>query len=119
MYGQRAAGAWCGRLLLFAALLLGIVTMHTLGHPGEHSGAGGGARAGMSGSAYPGMHDGARGEPHAGVRIGAHAGARRTPGRSTLSGRAFTSPSARARTPRPLPPQPSARQRPRTTAGWT
>lgn len=25
--------AWCGRLLLFAALLFGIVTMHTLGHP--------------------------------------------------------------------------------------
>ncbi|MEU8891047.1 DUF6153 family protein [Streptomyces sp. NPDC048442] len=32
-------GAWGGRLLLFAALLLGIVTMHTLGHPsGEHGG---------------------------------------------------------------------------------
>ncbi|GAA2932007.1 hypothetical protein GCM10020221_29740 [Streptomyces thioluteus] len=29
----KAAGTWCGRLLLFAALLLGIVTMHTLGHP--------------------------------------------------------------------------------------
>ncbi|MGI5454239.1 hypothetical protein ACQEWB_13885 [Streptomyces sp. CA-249302] len=26
----------CGRLLLFAVLLLGIVTMHTLGHPSEH-----------------------------------------------------------------------------------
>ncbi|MGW1225580.1 hypothetical protein [Streptomyces sp. NPDC001478] len=28
-----------GRLLLFAALLLGIVTMHTLGHPADHAGA--------------------------------------------------------------------------------
>ncbi|GAU65711.1 Syd protein [Streptomyces sp. NBRC 110611] len=27
----------CGRLLLFTALLFGIVTMHTLGHPAEHS----------------------------------------------------------------------------------
>ncbi|MEV0279302.1 hypothetical protein AB0I22_23350 [Streptomyces sp. NPDC050610] len=37
MHGQRGAAAWCGRLLLFAALLLGIVTMHTLGHPAEHT----------------------------------------------------------------------------------
>lgn len=36
MDGRRKATAWCGRLLLFAALLLGIVTMHTLGHPSEH-----------------------------------------------------------------------------------
>ncbi|MEV6672747.1 DUF6153 family protein [Streptomyces sp. NPDC051162] len=39
--GQRRATAWCGRLLLCAALLLGIVTMHTLGHPAEHGGGGG------------------------------------------------------------------------------
>ncbi|WP_372407069.1 DUF6153 family protein [Streptomyces luteireticuli] len=32
----KADGTWCGRLLLFAALLLGIVTMHTLGHPTGH-----------------------------------------------------------------------------------
>lgn len=31
-----AATAWCGRLLLFAALLLGIVTMHSFGHPAAH-----------------------------------------------------------------------------------
>ncbi|MFI0257607.1 hypothetical protein ACH4OW_00990 [Streptomyces sp. NPDC017056] len=31
--GQGKAAAWCGRLLLFAALLVGIVGMHTLGHP--------------------------------------------------------------------------------------
>ncbi|RLV08427.1 hypothetical protein CTZ27_06385 [Streptomyces griseocarneus] len=36
MNGQRRATAWCGRLLLFCALLLGIVTMHTLGHPTGH-----------------------------------------------------------------------------------
>ncbi|GHF32929.1 DUF6153 family protein [Streptomyces morookaense] len=38
MHGQHKAAAWCGRLLLFAALLLGIVTMHTLGHPAGHGG---------------------------------------------------------------------------------
>ncbi|MFF4405707.1 hypothetical protein [Streptomyces sp. NPDC001404] len=38
MHRQHKAAAWCGRLLLFAALLLGIVTMHTLGHPAEHGG---------------------------------------------------------------------------------
>ncbi|MGW1077794.1 hypothetical protein [Streptomyces sp. NPDC002537] len=36
MDGQRRVAAWCGRLLLFAALLLGIVGMHTLGHPTGH-----------------------------------------------------------------------------------
>ncbi|MBA0050102.1 hypothetical protein E0L36_04060 [Streptomyces sp. AJS327] len=30
---------WGARLLLFAALLLGIATMHTLGHPTDHGGA--------------------------------------------------------------------------------
>ncbi|MFC5799788.1 DUF6153 family protein [Streptomyces formicae] len=37
MSGQRRAAAWCGRVLLLAALLFGIVTMHTLGHPVEHN----------------------------------------------------------------------------------
>ncbi|KAA6222271.1 hypothetical protein CP973_10210 [Streptomyces albofaciens JCM 4342] len=39
--GQGKAAAWCGRLLLFAALIVGIVGMHTLGHPvgGHGSGA--------------------------------------------------------------------------------
>ncbi|MCX5302726.1 hypothetical protein OG304_04570 [Streptomyces sp. NBC_00160] len=36
MKEQRRATAWCGRLLLCAALLLGIVTMHSLGHPAEN-----------------------------------------------------------------------------------
>ncbi|MFB1044020.1 DUF6153 family protein [Streptomyces chrestomyceticus] len=31
--GRGKAAAWCGRLLLFAALIVGIVGMHTLGHP--------------------------------------------------------------------------------------
>ncbi|WP_019358675.1 hypothetical protein [Streptomyces sp. AA1529] len=30
--GMRARGMWCGRLLLLAALLSGLVGMHTLGH---------------------------------------------------------------------------------------
>lgn len=38
MSGTRSAT--CGRLLLFAALLFGIFTMHTVGHPAEHSGPG-------------------------------------------------------------------------------
>ncbi|MFH8343499.1 hypothetical protein [Streptomyces sp. NPDC018045] len=37
---QGKAAAWCGRLLLFAALLVGIVGMHTLGHPVGGHGAG-------------------------------------------------------------------------------
>ncbi|MFF7727799.1 hypothetical protein [Streptomyces sp. NPDC008001] len=37
---QSTAAAWCGRLLLLSALLLGIVTMHMLGHPTGHAGTG-------------------------------------------------------------------------------
>lgn len=33
MREQGEAAAWCGRLLLFAALAFGIVMMHTFGHP--------------------------------------------------------------------------------------
>ncbi|MEV4442996.1 DUF6153 family protein [Streptomyces sp. NPDC049577] len=36
MREQHPTAVWCGRALLLAALLLGIVTMHTLGHPGGH-----------------------------------------------------------------------------------
>ncbi|MGI5527787.1 hypothetical protein ACQEVX_10280 [Streptomyces syringium] len=51
---RRKATAWCGRLLLFAALLLGIVTMHTLGHPSEHgSGQSGPAAARPAAHAMP------------------------------------------------------------------
>ncbi|MEU8552177.1 DUF6153 family protein [Streptomyces roseoverticillatus] len=49
---QGTAAAWCGRLLLLSALLLGIVTMHTLGHPTGHAGTG--HRAGTHAAA--GMH---------------------------------------------------------------
>ncbi|MFI9026158.1 hypothetical protein [Streptomyces sp. NPDC053560] len=38
MRAQRKAAAWCGRLLLFAALVAGIVTMHTFGHPMQGEG---------------------------------------------------------------------------------
>ncbi|MER5277089.1 hypothetical protein ABT025_15180 [Streptomyces sp. NPDC002809] len=38
MSGTRSATY--GQLLLFAALLFGIFTMHTVGHPSEHSGPG-------------------------------------------------------------------------------
>ncbi|MFE7114877.1 hypothetical protein ACFU99_05565 [Streptomyces sp. NPDC057654] len=57
MYGQRGAAAWCGRLLLFAALLLGIVTMHTLGHPAEHTAA-------PHGPVVAGDSAGGHGNPH-------------------------------------------------------
>lgn len=36
MSGQRRSLAWCGRLLLLAGLLFGIVAMHSLGHLAEH-----------------------------------------------------------------------------------
>ncbi|GGP54390.1 DUF6153 family protein [Streptomyces abikoensis] len=61
MHGRRRVAAWCGRLLLFAALLLGIVTMHTLGHPrdhgttaGTHATASGGHAMASAGHATPG-----------------------------------------------------------------
>ncbi|MFJ1924289.1 hypothetical protein [Streptomyces sp. NPDC088131] len=38
MFGTRSARY--GQLLLFAALLFGIFTMHTVGHPAEHGGQG-------------------------------------------------------------------------------
>ncbi|MYU52761.1 MULTISPECIES: hypothetical protein [Streptomyces] len=38
MREQGKAAAWCGRLLLFAALIAGIVAMHTFGHPTDGHG---------------------------------------------------------------------------------
>ncbi|MEU0308207.1 DUF6153 family protein [Streptomyces cyaneofuscatus] len=35
--GGGGGGVVCGQLLLLAALLFGIVTMHTVGHPAEHA----------------------------------------------------------------------------------
>ncbi|WP_326735843.1 hypothetical protein [Streptomyces sp. NBC_01022] len=43
MAGTR--GSTCGQLLLFATLLFGIFTMHTVGHPAEHGGPGLATRA--------------------------------------------------------------------------
>ncbi|MFJ3587051.1 DUF6153 family protein [Streptomyces sp. NPDC090231] len=40
MFGTRSTRY--GQLLLFAALLFGIFTMHTVGHPAEHGGQGAG-----------------------------------------------------------------------------
>ncbi|MCC3779706.1 DUF6153 family protein [Streptomyces sp. UNOB3_S3] len=54
MRERRRVAAWCGRLLLFAALLLGIVTMHTLGHPRDHGPAAGAHAMASVGHAMPG-----------------------------------------------------------------
>ncbi|MET7903586.1 hypothetical protein ABZS86_19860 [Streptomyces sp. NPDC005355] len=67
MRGQRRATAWCGRLLLCAALLFGIVTMHTLGHPSEGGGAphdGGPRHTAMDMAAVEAAPAHAAGDPH-------------------------------------------------------
>ncbi|MFC8700006.1 hypothetical protein [Streptomyces parvus] len=60
----RSRSVTYGQLMLFAALLFGIVTMHTVGHPAEHSGSAGmpAASASMSESPdtmgeHPAPHD--------------------------------------------------------------
>ncbi|MER6599791.1 hypothetical protein ACWDBC_33585 [Streptomyces parvus] len=56
-----------GQLMLFAALLFGIVTMHTVGHPAEHSGSAGMSAASASTSESPSESPDATGEhpaPH-------------------------------------------------------
>ncbi|MEU2870418.1 hypothetical protein ABZ769_14610 [Streptomyces olivoreticuli] len=72
MDGQRKATAWCGRLLLFAALLLGIVTMHTLGHPTGHGESRGTASHAMSHAAGASAHAIADSADSAGVPGAAH-----------------------------------------------
>ncbi|MFD8998209.1 hypothetical protein [Streptomyces abikoensis] len=74
MHGRRRVAAWCGRLLLFAALLLGIVTMHTLGHPrdhgpvaGTHATASGGHAMASAGHATPSAGHATPGAGHASV----------------------------------------------------
>ncbi|UQI43951.1 hypothetical protein M1P56_06100 [Streptomyces sp. HU2014] len=74
MAGQRRVVAWCGRLLLFTALLLGIVTMHTLGHPSS-GGHGGGARAGAEAGAGRHTAAGLAGDHAGGFAAVASAGA--------------------------------------------
>ncbi|MFJ6701000.1 hypothetical protein ACIQM4_33795 [Streptomyces sp. NPDC091272] len=53
MVSTSGRGAWGGRLLLFAALLLGIVTMHTLGHPAGQHGEHGTASPSSVGTTIP------------------------------------------------------------------
>ncbi|KIZ15291.1 DUF6153 family protein [Streptomyces natalensis] len=50
MSGQRRSTALCGRLLLFTALLFGIVAMHSFGHPAEHCASRVSGDADMSGN---------------------------------------------------------------------
>lgn len=57
-----------GQLMLFAALLFGIVTMHTVGHPAEHGGSAAMSAASASSSASPaamGEHSSPHGSPGA------------------------------------------------------
>ncbi|MFD3364770.1 hypothetical protein ACFWW5_16905 [Streptomyces albidoflavus] len=74
-----AAGR-AGRLLLLAALLLGVLTMHTLGHPtGDHGGAHSGAHGPGTVAAAPAAPAGSGAAEHhspaAGIAAGAAAGA--------------------------------------------
>lgn len=45
-----------GQLVLFAALLFGIVTMHTVGHPAEHGGSAASSSAAMAEHADPAQY---------------------------------------------------------------
>lgn len=73
MHGRRRVAAWCGRLLLFAALLLGIVTMHTLGHPRDHAPAATAATTDAVPGAVPGARVMAAGHAQAAAQAAAHA----------------------------------------------
>ncbi|WP_354596743.1 hypothetical protein R1Y80_08935 [Streptomyces sp. JL1001] len=62
----RSRSVTYGQLMLFAALLFGIVTMHTVGHPAEHSGPAGMPTASVSTSESPdavGEHPAPHGSP--------------------------------------------------------
>ncbi|MFI7893708.1 hypothetical protein ACIFUY_20930 [Streptomyces sp. CACIS-1.16CA] len=64
----RSRSVTYGQLMLFAALLFGIVTMHTVGHPAEHSGSAGMPAASVSTSESPdavGEHPAPHGSPGA------------------------------------------------------
>ncbi|GGW06535.1 hypothetical protein GCM10010264_28730 [Streptomyces globisporus] len=54
-----------GQLMLFAALLFGIVTMHTVGHPAEHGGSAAMSAASASSSAAMGEHSAPHDSPGA------------------------------------------------------
>ncbi|MBF4136859.1 hypothetical protein CLM85_16330 [Streptomyces albidoflavus] len=81
---RRRAGTMAGRagrLLLLAALLLGVLTMHTLGHPtGDHGGAYGAAHGPGTVAAAPAVSGAAEHHsPADGIAAGAVTG---TPGSS-------------------------------------
>ncbi|MBK3560197.1 hypothetical protein JHN55_27460 [Streptomyces sp. MBT56] len=64
----RSRSVTYGQLMLFAALLFGIVTMHTVGHPAEHGGSAATSAASASSSASPaamGEHSSPHGSPGA------------------------------------------------------
>ncbi|MEV7947552.1 hypothetical protein AB0O74_11295 [Streptomyces rubiginosohelvolus] len=54
-----------GQLMLFAALLFGIVTMHTVGHPAEHGGSATISAASAASPAAMGEHPSPHGSPGA------------------------------------------------------
>ncbi|MFE2973651.1 hypothetical protein [Streptomyces sp. NPDC059258] len=64
----RSRSVTYGQLMLFAALLFGIVTMHTVGHPAEHGESAAMSAASASSSASPaamGEHPAPHGSPGA------------------------------------------------------
>ncbi|MFD4002262.1 MULTISPECIES: hypothetical protein [Streptomyces] len=64
----RSRSVTYGQLMLFAALLFGIVTMHTVGHPAEHGESAAMSAASASSSASPaamGEHPSPHGSPGA------------------------------------------------------
>ncbi|MEV7640411.1 hypothetical protein AB0O32_10800 [Streptomyces rubiginosohelvolus] len=65
---KRSRSVTYGQLMLFAALLFGIVTMHTVGHPAEHGESAAMSAASASSSASPaamGEHPSPHGSPGA------------------------------------------------------
>ncbi|MFF9081769.1 hypothetical protein ACF1BR_19050 [Streptomyces rubiginosohelvolus] len=64
----RSRSVTYGQLMLFAALLFGIVTMHTVGHPAEHGGSAAMSATSASSAASPaamGEHPSPHGSPGA------------------------------------------------------
>ncbi|WP_098898318.1 hypothetical protein [Streptomyces sp. st77] len=69
----RSRSVTYGQLMLFAALLFGIVTMHTVGHPAEHGGPAGMPAASVSTSESPdavGEYPAPHGSPGADAPMG-------------------------------------------------
>lgn len=90
---QGTAAAWCGRLLLLSALLLGIVTMHTLGHPTGHAGTGTGTGHNRAGThATAGAHVVAGAHAVAGAHPQTHSAPAAPPGASPIADDPLTAP---------------------------